>query len=255
MGLYYYGARYLDAKYSRWLSTDPAVGEYVPLAPVSDEARKHNEKLPGQGGIFNVVNFQLYHYAGNNPVKYTDPDGRASLDELRALAKSFRAEGKAGDKNLYLRPVNLRRDCCFARASIIADVLRRKGYKVNYAFANHPKRPNSESRFSYHIAACVEIDGENYVVDPLYNLECPYSGLSKFDQWVNFQDADNGDKRFQDSGIMPGYDKDGKPKENMFIKGFYDAYNQNNDLSIPEYAEKLMNYFKETGEITGYDGN
>ena len=28
-GLYYYGARYLDAKYSRWLSADPALGEYM----------------------------------------------------------------------------------------------------------------------------------------------------------------------------------------------------------------------------------
>nr|WP_239447154.1 hypothetical protein [Treponema sp. Marseille-Q4523] len=35
--MYYYGARYLDAKYSRWLSTDPAVGEYIPMAPVSGE--------------------------------------------------------------------------------------------------------------------------------------------------------------------------------------------------------------------------
>jgi hypothetical protein len=27
------------------------------------------------------VNAQLYHYAGNNPVKYTDPDGRISTDD------------------------------------------------------------------------------------------------------------------------------------------------------------------------------
>ena len=29
-GLYYYGARYLDPRYSRWISTDPALGEYIP---------------------------------------------------------------------------------------------------------------------------------------------------------------------------------------------------------------------------------
>nr|WP_301338647.1 RHS repeat-associated core domain-containing protein [Treponema denticola] len=74
-GLYYYGARYLDPKYSRWLSGDPALGEYIPQAPVNDEAKKHNENLPGMGGVYNTVNLHVYHYAGNNPVKYTDPDG------------------------------------------------------------------------------------------------------------------------------------------------------------------------------------
>ena len=81
-GLYYYGARYLDPKYSRWLSGDPALSDYIPKAPIDDEAKKHNEKLPGMGGVFNVVNLHLYHYAGNNPVKYTDPDGRITKIEI-----------------------------------------------------------------------------------------------------------------------------------------------------------------------------
>ena len=77
-GLYYYGARYLDAKTSRWLSIDPALtdGSYIPVAPNSDEARKHNQNLPGMGGVFNYVNLHVYHYGANNPIKYVDPDGR-----------------------------------------------------------------------------------------------------------------------------------------------------------------------------------
>ena len=73
-GLYYYGARYLDPKYSRWISADPALGEYV-----------SSDYDGPSGGIYNFTNLNLYHYAGNNPIKYIDPDG----DDFKSVIKSF----------------------------------------------------------------------------------------------------------------------------------------------------------------------
>jgi RHS repeat-associated protein len=93
-GLYYYGARYLDPQTSMWLSADPAMGEYVPRAPINDEAKRYNGNLPGMGGVYNYVNLHVYHYAGNNPVKYVDPDGKADIVKIIA-GLSFIA-GSAG---------------------------------------------------------------------------------------------------------------------------------------------------------------
>lgn len=99
-GLYYYGARYLDPKYSRWLSTDPALSSYV----------EKNYKGPS-GGIYNSVNLNLYHYGGNNPIKYVDPDGREPASSHIGL----------GLKVLTVNPDKMNRDQ--ARAWVMDNIM------------------------------------------------------------------------------------------------------------------------------------
>ena len=88
-GLYYYGARYLDQRYSRWLSGDPAITDY--MAGTS----------AGEGGVYNTVNFNVYHYGGNNPIKYIDPTGMYTEGEIENFKKSSAKKQLEFLKNEY----------------------------------------------------------------------------------------------------------------------------------------------------------
>jgi hypothetical protein len=46
------------------------------------------------GGVFNTVNLHVYHYAGNNPVVLSDPDGR--IDIKKILGGLLSIAGSAG---------------------------------------------------------------------------------------------------------------------------------------------------------------
>ncbi|MBV6494880.1 MAG: hypothetical protein LDLANPLL_02917 [Turneriella sp.] len=77
-GYYYFGARYYDPRVSVWVSTDPALGEYLPTAKrLTDKEQPFEpEELPSLGGVYNSQNLNVFVYAGLNPLRYFDPDGR-----------------------------------------------------------------------------------------------------------------------------------------------------------------------------------
>ncbi len=66
-GLYYYGARYCAAWLCRWISTDPA-------------------------GFVDGLN--MYAYVKNNPLKYSDPTGMQSDDEVEQVTPPSKPESE-----------------------------------------------------------------------------------------------------------------------------------------------------------------
>ncbi len=62
--LYYYGARYFDPRTSVWQSPDPILGELIAF-------KSRHESLPRK--------LSLYSYGLQNPLVFTDPDGRDAL--------------------------------------------------------------------------------------------------------------------------------------------------------------------------------
>ena len=94
-GLYYYGARYYDPRTSLWQSADPILTKYLPEAgkqiglnapSLLNNYGSPRHQLVGMGGVYTGQNLNLYHYSGQNPVRYTDPDGRYFKEPVITVA-------------------------------------------------------------------------------------------------------------------------------------------------------------------------
>jgi YD repeat-containing protein len=86
-GFYDFGAHYLDPRFSKWMTADPALGSYLPGTgavvayqfPALTNAWRSHHSVPGLGGTFTPSNLAPYGYGHQNPVTYKDPDGRLTI--------------------------------------------------------------------------------------------------------------------------------------------------------------------------------
>jgi len=107
-GFYDFGARYLDPRFSKWMSTDPALGSFLPGAgkpvayrlPALANKWRGNPDLPGLGGVIAPVNLNLYGYGGQNPSTFLDPDGwetqRREFNSSGEIVREFSAGAARG---------------------------------------------------------------------------------------------------------------------------------------------------------------
>jgi hypothetical protein len=70
--------------------------KYLPMANKENKERDH--RLPGMGGIYNALNLAVYGYAGQNPLKYIDPDGKELVRVEFAGPSAFVGKSLVVDK-------------------------------------------------------------------------------------------------------------------------------------------------------------
>ena len=100
-GLYYYGARYLDQRYSRWLSGDPAVNDYMAGSSVGEDGKTEAEQKEKQKWVIaHEVGHFMYLDDMYEERKY--PDGSRKTSPKETWDKNIMAEfwGKVEEKNI-----------------------------------------------------------------------------------------------------------------------------------------------------------
>jgi RHS repeat-associated protein len=93
-GFYEFGARYLDPRFSKWMSADPALAKYMPetertvsyTTPSTANGWRSHPDLPGMGGAFQSHNLALYSYSHHNPATLADPNGSSTTAPMLLCA-------------------------------------------------------------------------------------------------------------------------------------------------------------------------
>ena len=203
----YFGARYLDPRTSRWLSVDPAMykGDYIPRAPINDEVRRNNNNLPGMGGIYNYVNMHVYHYGGNNPVVYIDPDGKIivsfnayyNMSNYTNQLLGNSSTSKISDYGCYITT--------FANIGVEMFLHQYPGFQYGYSSKHFLLRINSLSEIFQKDSGLLH---KFYAMDVIF-------GEGRWDYWTKDVQVNNG-------GLLARLNEYHESEERFFIVGIFD---------------------------------
>ncbi len=173
-GLYYYGARYMDPRTSVWLSPDPALLKYI---PTGNKARDKN--LPGLGGVFNSLNLGVYSYSHQNPIKFNDPDGKAT--EYRPLTSARWKE--------YARNSGYFNNMSYSAFIKLSGEWFSELVVQNNPLPVGPMAPNKRKFRSPAREAMTGGKFKNVVPDGVRNIKYPIKTFWGFGKWGRYYDS------------------------------------------------------------------
>jgi len=177
-GNIYMGARYLDPKYSRWISVDPALGEYI----TPDKNKNY--------GVLDFINLNLYHYGHNNPITYKDPNGRR--DFLNWLYDLFEQSYGADGADYIFKNDSSIQFASTVDAALKGDSCAQRNLKYAFHEVSREMLTEISEKSGYAAIVCLSI-GQPELSSAFVNISTVCDSLLVIDDFITDLKKSNGD--------------------------------------------------------------